>query len=112
MNDLLKQDDAQQNVDVAALGRDMVVHRMAGPPDIDIVITLEPTDAQPVPRPRLRALPDGTELIAGSTWPMTYRGKAGIYALDVDVEPPLTRCVASSPFMAEPPRSVQRAKVN
>ncbi|OBI65125.1 hypothetical protein A5667_27445 [Mycolicibacterium fortuitum] len=110
VNGALVDTEAVQTVELADIGSDMIFHLLPQPPDVDIVVNLNPADAQPVPRPELSR--HGVGLVASDTWPLVYRGEAGIYSLSVTVEPPLTRGVSSFPFLAEPPQCVQSAEVS
>jgi hypothetical protein len=107
---VLADTEAVQSVELADLGRDMVFHRLAKPPDVEIVVNLNPADAHPVPRRRL-SLGSVDAIVPQDGWPLTYRGQAGIYEVAVAVEPPLTQ-VVSLPFLAEPPQSVTSVEVS
>jgi hypothetical protein len=79
-----------QNVDVTGRVRDMVAHQFDEPPDVDIVVHLNPAEAQPIPVAAL--LFDGREPCdIDPSWPLKFRGDAGLYSLTVQVSPPLTK---------------------
>jgi hypothetical protein len=88
----------------------MVAHRFANPPDVDIVVNLLPADATPVPVPEL--LFDGeTPQDIDPSWPLRFRGDAGLYLLKVTVAPPLTKGV-NKPLQALPPGCQHEVRVS
>jgi hypothetical protein len=90
----------EQTIDITGRVREMVAHRFENPPDVDIVVNLLPADATPVPMPRLWL--DDKDQGIDPSWPVRFRGDAGIYLLTVTVAPPLTTNV-NKPFLASPP---------
>lgn len=113
VNGVLADTEAEQTVDLAELGADgdVAIHRLSRPPDVDIVVNLNPADAQPAPRHRLLLHGEEPPVAAADTWPLVYRGQAGIYTCSVTVEPPLRRN-APLMFLAEPPQCVQSMEVS
>jgi len=91
----------EQTIDPTGRVREMVAHRFANPPDVDIVVDLTPFDATPIPVAEL--LFNGEiPLPVDPSWPLRARGDAGLYQLNVTVAPPLTKG-AKKLFQALPP---------
>jgi hypothetical protein len=91
----------EQTIDITGRVREMVAHRFAKPPHVDIVVNLLPADASPVPVHEL--LFDGEmPQDIDQSWPLRFRGDAGLYLLKVTVQPPLTKGV-NKPLNALPP---------
>ena len=100
----------QQTVDVTGRVKEMVAHRFANPPDVDIVVELAPVDATPIPVAELLlrgAIPVPIE----PGWPLRCRSDAGLYLLNVKVAPPLTKG-ATIPIQAAPPRCQEQVEVS
>lgn len=88
--ELLSAHGEEQQVDVVGRVLEVVTQRFDGPPVVDVEIAIRPEDATPVPVAEL--LFNAVDpLPIGSTWPLTFRGEAGIYQLKVKVAAPLTK---------------------
>ena len=80
-----------QHVDVAGRVLEVVAQRFTRPPLVDIVVNLRPEDAQPSPTAQLRFGGTDPPLDVPMAWPLRYQGPAGLYLLNVEVQPPLAR---------------------
>jgi hypothetical protein len=100
----------EQNIAITGNVAEMVAHRFEHPPDVDIVVDLEPGDAVPIPVAEL--LFNGeVDVPIDPSWPVCTRGAAGLYLLNVKVAPPLTKG-ATKPFQAAPPGCRERVEVS
>jgi hypothetical protein len=79
----------EQHVDVAGRVLEMAAQRFAAPPDVDIVVDLRPPDATPAPTAQLLFNAAQPPLDVPAAWPLRFRGPAGLYLLNVLVQPPL-----------------------
>jgi hypothetical protein len=88
-----------QHVDIAGRPCPMVAHQFDAPPEVEIVVNLEPSDAQSVAVPTLTFGSVPVNVV--QSWPLRYRGSAGIYAVAVKANPPFKDGYGD--FMALPP---------
>jgi hypothetical protein len=87
---LLPERPGEQNVDVTGRVIDAVVQRFASPPTVDIVVRLRPEGV--APRPIATVQFGGSEPVdVPADWPLVFTGAAGLYLLEVAVEPPLVQ---------------------
>jgi hypothetical protein len=82
-----------QHVDVAGRVLEVVTQRFTAPPPVDIVVNLRPEDAQPPPMALLRFNAREPPLDVPAAWPLRFRGPAGLYLLNVMVQPPFAHDV-------------------
>lgn len=85
-----------------------IVHLLSGPPDVDAVIEI----ADPAAAAHCRgALWDGrqqTHVVAATPFPISWRGPAGTYALDVDADGPYAHLALEKyPLELYPPPRVE-----
>jgi hypothetical protein len=101
----------KQRVDSWRIGSDVIAQRFDDPPGVEIVVHLNPPDAQPVPVATL--LFKGLDpRQVDPTWPLRYRGDPGLYELKVDVDPPLTKGVPKMLISAFPPGCEEHVEVS
>lgn len=80
----------RQLVEPVGRSAPVVVQRFPGPPECDVEVRLSPPDA--APPPTAHVLRNGNEEVPlPGGWPLRGRLPAGLYLIDVDVQPPLTR---------------------
>jgi len=90
VRELLAANPEEQQVDVAGRVLEVVAQRFDAPPDVDIEVMLRPEDAEPIPVAEL--LFNGNEpRPVDPSWPLRFRGAAGLYSLKVTVAAPLTK---------------------
>jgi hypothetical protein len=99
----------EQDVDTTGRVGEMVVHRLAEPPDVQIVANLRPEDAH---RGAVATLLFDAKRPCqiDPSWPMVYRGDAGLYQLTVTVAPPFRDTEKN--FQANPPRYICHLEVS
>jgi len=80
----------RQQVEPIGRSAPVVVQRFPGPPECELEVTLKPSDA--VPAPTVHVLLNGNQEVAlPAGWPLRGRLPAGLYLIDVGVQPPLTQ---------------------
>ena len=80
-----------QRVDVTGRVLEMVAQRFIVPPQVDILVNLRPDNAQPPPMARLLFNGEEPPLDERRAWPFVFRAPAGLYLLNVFVQPPLAK---------------------
>lgn len=96
-----------QHVDLTGRALPMVAHRFDEPPEVEIVVNLDPPEAGASSVPTLFLDQQPREI--NPSWPLRYRGGAGAYQLMVKASPPYRDTVAGIP--ANPPGYVCKVKV-
>ena len=101
----------EQSVDITGRVNEAVLHRFELPPDVRVVLSLDPAAAAASTRASL--LFDGNEppvVNGASTWPVEVTVPAGLYILRVDTEAPF-KPITARPIGVLPPRSINTVQV-
>lgn len=94
--------EAAPRVDITGRPREFVLHRFQRPPQVDIEVNLDPSEAQAKAIPTLRL---GTQKCrTDGQWPLRYGGDAGLYTLMLKVPAPFIK--GPYPINARPPREI------
>jgi Caspase domain len=81
---------ANQSIDPTGKSVDVAVHLLDAPPQVDIEVTLNPPNLDPLPTAVLKF--GGTEPVTVDPgWPLKLRGAAGLYSLTAEVGGPAPR---------------------
>lgn len=80
VRELLADVDENQQVDVTGRVLEVITHRFAEPPEVDVGVTIDPPDLTPAPVPEL-LFAGGDPQPLDPTWPLAFKTRAGIYLL-------------------------------